>query len=143
LDGLAATDNQSGSADGATCGSAIADSHTFGGFGVSLPFGSTVEGIEVSVSARADSANNSPQMCVQLSWDGGLSWSSPTALTPILSNSFAAYTLGSSTDTWGHAWLLGELQDSLLLLRVTDVAAKKDRDFYLDDLAVQVWYTPP
>ena len=78
-------------------------------------------------------------MCVQLSWDGGATWTSVKS-TPTLGTSEAAYTLGGATDTWGGAWSLVELGNANFRVRVIDVANSTVRDFSLDRVAVRVHY---
>jgi hypothetical protein len=47
--------------------------HSYEGYGISLPGGSEVVGIEVLFTARKDGSTNS-SLEVELSWDGGVSW---------------------------------------------------------------------
>jgi hypothetical protein len=84
-------------------------------------------------------------MCVQLSWDGGTSWTaaSTTYQTATLSTSQRTYSLGENGDTWGRTWALSELSDANFRVRVTDVASSTSRTFYLDWAAVRVYYGPP
>ena len=70
------------------------DKHRFYDFNISLPGGATVTGIEVRLDAFADSTSSAPKMCVQLSWDGGTTWTTAKQ-TPTLTTSQATYILGS------------------------------------------------
>ncbi len=137
-----AVDNKSGTADDTTCADANADRHVFKGYGVSLAAGAAINGIVVRLDAYGDNSSNSPVMCVELSWDGGVSWT-VAKTTPVLANSLTTYTLGSATDTWGRPWIASELADGLFAVRITNTQANKDKDFYLDLVAVNVTYTPP
>ncbi len=42
-------------------------------------------------------------MCVELSWDGGATWTAAQA-TPTLGATEATFILGSNSDTWGRTW---------------------------------------
>jgi hypothetical protein len=77
-------------------------------------------------------------MCVQLSWNGGASWTSAQT-TPNLSTSEQTYTLGSSSDTWGRTWSASDFSNANFRVRVTDVASSTSRTFYLDWAAVRVY----
>ena len=81
-------------------------------------------------------------MCVELSWDGGTTWTAASE-TPVLGKSEATFILGSASDAWGRTWSPADLADGGFLVRITDVASKPDRDFRLDWVAVQVTYAPP
>ena len=71
--GGVAQDVNSGSNTNSSCTNKGKDKHQFYNYNVSLPGGVTVKGIEVRLDAFVDAASNSPTMCVQLSWNGGLS----------------------------------------------------------------------
>ena len=139
--GSEAVDNKSGTADDTTCGDVNADRHVFDDFGLTIPLGASVNGIEVRLDAYVANSNNSPAMCVELSWNNGVSWTAAKT-TPLLTNSLATYVLGSTTDDWGRSWIASQLGNGTLRVRVTNTAAKTDRDFHLDWVAVQVTYTP-
>ncbi len=50
------------------------DKHRFSAYGLTLPAGATITGIEVRLDAKANAPAGSPVMCVELSWDGGATW---------------------------------------------------------------------
>ena len=113
----------------------------FYAYNLNLPATATVLGLEVRADARVDSASGSPRMCVQLSWDGGITWTAAKT-TAVLGTSLSTNTLGSSTDTWGRIWTVANLSNTNFRVRVTNIAASTARDFSLDWLAVQVTYRP-
>jgi parallel beta-helix repeat protein len=139
-DGLA-LDFNSGTGAPHTCSSPTKDRHTFDGYGIALPFGATVLGIEVRLDARANSSNGNPRMCVELSWDGGATWTAALE-TENLSIFEETYILGGTNNSWGHSWTPGELADGAFRLRVTDRSQNSGRDFFLDWAAVRVTYQP-
>jgi hypothetical protein len=140
-DGLFAVDTNSGTNSNTSCTSNRKDRHTFYNYGFSIPSGATVRGIEVRTDGRVDSTSGSPKFCIQLSWNGGASWTAAKA-TSTLTTSEATYLLGGAADTWGRTWASGDLTNGNFRVRITDVASNTSRDFSLDWVAVQVTYTP-
>jgi len=138
-DSLFAVDNNSGSGTNTSCTSTQKDRHRFYNFGFDIPPASVIQGIEVRLDAKADSTSGAPKICVQLSWDGGASWTT-TKSTPTLTTSNATYVLGGPADNWGLAWTLSSLSDANFRVRVIDVSSSTSRDFSLDWVAVRVTY---
>jgi len=139
-DSLNAVDNNSGSGTSTSCTSTAKDKHRFFNYGISIPAGATVNGIEVRLDARADSTASAPKMCVQLSWDGGATWTSAKS-TATLGTSMSTFILGSPTDTWGRTWSSTNLADANFRVRVINVSSSTSRDFFLDWVAVRVTYS--
>ena len=140
-DGVFAVDTNSGTNNNTSCTSNRKDRHTFYNYNVSIPSGATVTGIEVRLDGRADSTSGSPRFCVQVSWNGGASWTTAKT-TSTLTTSEATYLLGGAADTWGRAWASGDFSNANFRIRITDVASSTSRDFSLDWVGVQVSYTP-
>jgi hypothetical protein len=138
-DSFFAVDNNSGSGTNTSCTSTQKDKHRFYNFGFDIPPASVIQGIEVRLDAKADSTSGAPKICVQLSWDGGASWTT-TKSTPTLTTSNATYVLGGPADNWGLAWTLSSLSDANFRVRVIDVSSSTSRDFSLDWVAVRVTY---
>jgi len=137
-DGAPAEDNNSGTDTVLSCADPGKDRHRFYNYGFAVPAGATVNGVEIRVDVRLD--NGPGYVCIQLSWDGGASWTAPKQ-TPSLTSSFAAYTVGGAADTWGHGWTASELSNTNFRLRVIDVASNSDGRFRLDWVGAQVYYT--
>ena len=78
---------------------------------------------------------------MQVSWDGGTSWTAAKS-TSTLTTSEATYLLGGAADTWGRTWASANFDNTNFRVRITDVASNTSRDFSLDWIAVQVTYTP-
>jgi hypothetical protein len=136
-DNLFAVDTNSGTNNNTSCTNNGKDKHIYYNYGVSLPAGATINGIEVRLDALADSTSGAPKMCVQLSWNGGTSWTSAKT-TANLTTSAATYTLGGAADTWGRTWSVGDLSNGSFRVRIINVASSTSRDFSLDWVAVQV-----
>src|SRR4029077_8226607 len=71
--GTIASDVNSGTANGTSCTSAARDSEVASGNSLGT-LGTTILGIQVQLTGRASIANKAPKFCVQLSWNGGASW---------------------------------------------------------------------
>jgi hypothetical protein len=116
-----------------------ADRHRYYNYGVSVPAGSTITGIEVRLDWWLDSKTGTNNMDVQLSWDGGTTWTS-TKRDSTETTTEHSKTLGSSTDTWGHTWTSEQLNNTNFRVRVICNSSASARDFYLDWVAVNVYY---
>ncbi|TAK37318.1 MAG: hypothetical protein EPO30_10860 [Lysobacteraceae bacterium] len=140
-DGAFAADKNSGTGGSTSCASPRRDRHQFYTYGIALPGGATVRGIEVRLDAKVDNTTGTPKMCVELSWDGGVTWTAAKK-TPRLAKAEKTYLLGGSADTWGRAWTPTEIGDGSFRVRLTDIAGNTARDFYLDWVVVKVYYQP-
>jgi hypothetical protein len=136
-----AVDTNSGTNTNTSCTNSGKDKHNFYNYGFNLPGAAVIYGIEVRVNARADSSSGSPRICVQLSSDGGATWTAAKTTTN-LTTSEATYILGSGSDTWGRAWTGSNFSDANFRVRVIDIASSTSRDFSLDWIRVNVRYLP-
>jgi len=140
--GVFAVDTDSGNGTSTSCTSTAKDKHLYRDYNLSIPSGSTINGIQVRLDAKADATTGAPKMCVQLSWNGGTSWTTAKQTTT-LTTSEATYSLGGATDTWGRTWTTSNFTNANFRVRIIDVASNTSRDFSLDWAAVQVNYTLP
>ncbi len=91
------------------------------GYNFSIPDGEMVRGIEVGISGWGRYANDA-RFDVELSWDGGTSWTSTGYGTEIFTTGFPVlFETGGATDLWGHNWTPYEVNNNLRV-RVTAVA---------------------
>ena len=134
-----AVDTNSGTTTSASYTDAGKDRHLFYNYAFGVPSGAAILGIQVRVEAKVDSTTGTPKMYVQLSPDGGATWTT-AKVTATLKKTDGVNTLGSTSDTWGRTWTAGELSDANFRVRVTNVATNTSRDFSLDEIAVQVTY---
>jgi len=122
------------------------DSHLYYDYGVSLLPGSTINGIRVRVVWWLDGASGDNSLGVQLSWDGGNFWTAPK-VDATETTSEHTVTLGGAADTWERTWSVAELSNANFRVRLTcnclGGAECDSRDYYLDWVAVNVFYTPP
>ncbi len=138
-DGSFAVDTNSGSNTGTNCAGTDKDKHRFYNYDFSVPSGATINGIEANIVAKADSTTGNPKICVQISWDGGNSWTTAKT-TNNLTTSSATYVLGGSSDTWGRSWSYSNFTNSNFRVRLIDLASNTSRDFSLDWVGVKVFY---
>ncbi len=140
-DSAFASDASSGTNTNTSCTNTGKDRHIYYNYNVNLPVSAVIKGIQVRLDARVSSASSSPKICVQLSWDGGTTWTTAKSTTT-LSTTERTYTLGGTTDTWGRTWTQANFSNTNLRVRIVDVAASSARTFYLDWIALQVTYQP-
>lgn len=138
-DGLFAVDTNSGNGTSTSCTSTQKDKHIYSNYGFSIPGTAVIDGIEVRLDGRVDSTSGSPRFCVQLSWNGGTSWTTAKTTTN-LTTSELTYLLGGGTDTWGRTWASGDFSDTNFRVRIIPIASSTARDFSLDWATVRVIY---
>lgn len=135
-----ATDTSSGSGSGTSCTGNDKDKHRFYDYGITVPSDGTINGIELRLDAKVDNTTGAPQLCAQLSWDGGTTWTSAKSTSTLTTNE-ASYTLGGSSDSWGRTWSTNELSNTNFRVRIIDVASNTSRTFSLDWAAIKVHYS--
>lgn len=118
------------------------DKHRYYNFSLSseVPSGATLTGIEVRLDGMTTVTTGIRKFCVQLSWDGGSSWTTAQEQS-ITSTSERSYYFGGSNDLWGRTWTTTQLNNTNFRVRITDVADSTSRTFRLDATAVKVHYT--
>jgi hypothetical protein len=142
-DGAVAVDPNTGIVGHSTsCTNAANDRERWWGYAFGLPGTVTsIDGLTVRADAGMNNNGGTSVLCVELSWDGGTTWTTAKSVT-LNSSAIATYTLGSSSDTWGHTWTAGQLSTTTFRVRVTDATGNPNKDYRLDYLAVTVQYTP-
>ncbi len=140
-DGVFAVDPSSGTGTGTTCTGNGKDKHLFYNYNFKLPVTASIKGILVQVKAKVSSASSAPKICAQISWDGGVTWTTAKT-TSTLTTANIIYTLGTATDTWGRTWAQGDFSNTNFRVRIIDMASSTARTFSLDSIAVNVSYQP-
>jgi len=146
-DASLATDASSGTGGTESCGTGATpdtrkDRHRFWGYALGLPGAvSAVNGIRLRADLGLIDITGTTNVCAQLSWNGGTSW---TALKPLAITAAAetTYTFGSTTDTWGRSWTVGEFSTTNFRVRLVNASTSTTKRFDLDYIAVSVTYTP-
>lgn len=79
-----------------------------------IPAGNVISGIEVSYEGYTTDTRQADN--VQLSWNGGTSYSlsAPTTTLTAIENT---YTLGNASDTWGRSWTIGDFTSNNFKVR--------------------------
>ena len=141
LDGRTARDINSGTTTSLNCTDPGQDRHRFWGYDFGLPAGiGAVRGIQVRPTVEVNNNGGTSLICIQLSWDSGASWTATRQVN--VNHALTTYTLGSTTDDWGHTWTRSELNATNFVVRIIDVSSMNGKDFDLDAMRVQVTYTP-
>ena len=117
------------------------DRHRYYNYGISIPAGCSVSGIEVRLDWWLQSTWGANSMSVELSWDGGATWTAAQSDATETTSEHTAI-LGGSSDTWGRSWTAGELSDGTFRVRVTSNGNRWWVDFFLDWVPVRVYYAP-
>ena len=142
-----ATDSNSGSGGTQSCGTgatpdATKDQHRFWGYALGLPGTVTsINGIRVRADLALNNASGTTNLCAQLSWDGGTTWTSIKSQA-IPAAAETTYMFGSTSDTWGRTWTLAQLNTTNFRVRIIDASSLTTKQFQLDYVAVSVTYTP-
>jgi len=130
-------------ADGGSFASNIngdGDRHRFYDYGYSINNACTISGIEVRLDWWIDSTGGNNSMDVELSWDGGSSWTAAKT-DPDETTTEHTVILGSSTDTWGRTWSVSDFTNANFRVRVT-MNGVGGRNYFLDWIPVNVHYAP-
>lgn len=142
-----ATDASSGTGGTQSCGTGATpdtrkDRHRFWGFATGLPGSvSAINGIRLRADLGMNNNGGTTNVCAQLSWNGGSTWTTMQALT-LSGAAEATYTFGGTGDTWGRTWSLGELSAANFRVRLINASSQTTKRFDLDFVAVSVTYVP-
>ena len=123
------------------------DRHRYYDYGFAIDSTCVIAGIEVRLDWWLSTTLDANSMSVELSWDGGTSWTAAKT-DSVQSDSEHTTTLGGSADTWGHAWTVAELSNANFRVRLTSNCTDTIfftcalRDFFLDWVPVKVHYGP-
>jgi len=97
-----------------------------------------IDGIEIKLESQG--SDGVEQTLVELSWDGGASYTT-SGKSIISAEEFSIQTLGGSTDTWGRTWSDTEFSNTNFRVRVEH--EPNDGDWVLlDHIQAKVYYTP-
>lgn len=142
-DTAVATDANSNTNTTISCTNAGKDRHRFWDFSLGVPATVTsIDGIQVRFDLGMNNNGGTNNLCVELSWDGGTSWTAPKIQNLTGGSAITTYTLGGVSDTWGRTWTPANLSNPSFRVRLTDVTSQPNKSFLLEYLAVQVTYTP-
>lgn len=121
-------------------------SQGYGTFGLSVPSGTNVLGIEVRVEANSSDSSGC-RLGMSLSWDNGTTWTTEQFYNLTGSDPNPPFTLGGAADTWGRTWAPADFNNVTFLVRVRDddpgAACTNTATSRLDGLDVRVSYQDP
>jgi hypothetical protein len=118
------------------------DRHGWWGYSFGLPATVTsIDGIAVRAGASLTNNGGDDYLCIELSWDGGTSWTAAQRLQ-LPNATFRTYAFGSGTHQWGRTWAVSELTSTSFRIRVTNATSHPNKTYNLDYLAAQVYFTP-
>jgi hypothetical protein len=136
LDANTGTGLRSGS-----CTNTANDAHRFRDFSLGVPVTApSISGIEVRADMGLNNNGGASYICIQLSWDGGTSWTTAKSVT-ITSAAETTYNFGGTADTWLRTWSAANFSNANFRVRVIDASTQNNKDYRLDYLAVRVSYT--
>ena len=140
--GAFATDAGSGTNKTISCTDTGKDRHRFSSYNLPVPLTATsINGIEVQLTGAPSTNNGTGQVCVELSGDGGATWTTISHSITYGTTAFTTFTLGGPTDLWGKIWAPAMFSNPTFQLRVTDVDNTGNKAFFLDYVGVRVNYT--
>jgi hypothetical protein len=130
----------------ATNANGIGDRHRYYGYNFSLPPGAIINGIVARTDWWTNSTNGTNSINVELSWDGGATWTAAKTQGTESTTDSNSKTVGSSSDTWGRTWSVSDLGATNFYVRVTTNCSGggtscSSRTFLLDWLPITVYYT--
>jgi hypothetical protein len=114
------------------------------GFGLNIPAGSTINGIEVDLRRRTRYAYaNIADHQVLLTYNGALQPGSTTA-PKTWTNNWIYASYGGKSDLWGRTWSAAQLNDASfgVVLSVAHKGTSGNNDAFVDHVRVIVHYAP-
>jgi hypothetical protein len=115
------------------------DRHRYYDYNGAVGSSCAIAGIAVRLDWWLSSTAGTNSMSVELSWDGGTTWTAARTDTTETTSEHTTI-LGGSTDTWGRTWTVGELSNANFRVRLTSNSTSSSRDFYLDWVPLTVYY---
>lgn len=114
------------------------DQVDYGNFGLSIPAGATIDGIEVAIEGnRVDPRT----LDISLSWDGGSTFTAAQNVGGTFTTSDRTVILGGTSDTWGRTWSATEFANGTFRVRADAVTSGPGDTLSVDQLQVRVSYT--
>ncbi len=110
-------------------------------FTFAVPADATIVGMVVSIEAKGAGIAGANNLGVELSWDGGTTYTTTAYATGAISTIDATYNLGGVEDTWGRSWSDSEFADATFRLKVNVINVKVEGSISLDHVQVKVFYT--
>ncbi len=117
-----------------------ADKQDWSNFNLGLPTGSTITGIQVDIEGRNAGDEGGVGVDIELSWDGGATWTSSGYGAAWPDEGSDAYkTFGGAVDTWGRAWTETDFSDTNFSVKLKKKGSNEDT-FEVDHIRAKVFY---
>jgi hypothetical protein len=124
-----ASDNQNASA------TTFGQRQSYSGFGFSIPTENQIVGVAVKIEGQGGGG----EIQIQLSWNGGVNYTSVKSTNPSLNGFETVYLVGGGADTWGRTWSPQEFANGNFVLRIS-YADGPDSTTYVDAIQVRVYH---
>ena len=119
----------------ATTAAAVASNYSNHGFFV--PGSNQIDGIAIKIETSGTTAAGN--IGIELSWDGGTSWTSSGNSTPTLTTTDVVAIVGGVSDTWGRSWSGSEFSNANFAVRLT--GNPSSNTVQVDAIQVRVYHT--
>ena len=107
---------------------------------ISIPAGATIKGIEVAVEANTTVPSGGYNLMVQLSKDGGSSFTTAKSST-IKGSTDVNYTYGGQTDLWGTTWSYSDFGSNFRIKLQINATIGDGYFINVDHIRIKVYYT--
>lgn len=114
-------------------------SFTVKDFNFSSLTGTTIDDISIKIEGFVASIASNAQFGVELSWDGGITWTTQKKTTKIYTVD-KVFTVSTGPSDWSHTFLPSELSNSNFRVRVTSILASTTNDADIDYVAANASY---
>lgn len=116
-----------------------AQSQVYGTYGIPDLTGNTIDGILVKVEGNVSSTTNRSEFTIELSWDGGTTWT--TAKRSFQFQTTDDNYFYGGADAWSHTFTASELTNANFKIRITnDFNGATTNDSNIDYVSVKVFY---
>ncbi len=122
--------------DGTYATTSSANTSTFSDYNNVLPDTNTIQGVVVKLELSGTTAAGN--IGIELSWDGGSSWTSTGYTTATLTTTDAVVSVGGPANTWGRSWSPGEFSNANFRVRLS--GNPSSNEIRVDAIQVRVYH---
>lgn len=115
-------------------------------FGFNIPFGSTIQGITVSIERKADFNNYVLDKYVQIiKSDGSIGTTNNANVLTKWDNNDETISYGDASNLWGETWTISDINDSDfgVALSVQEVGSSLNIEAMVDSFSITITYSLP
>ncbi|MEJ0001766.1 MAG: MBG domain-containing protein [bacterium] len=116
------------------------DSIDYTTFGLSVPTGATINGIQVALEGNRPDPRT---IDISLSYDNGVHWTTVKNTGTLFTTGAADKTVifGGTSDIWGRTWSPAEFTNANFRIRLTALTTSAGDEFRVDQIQAKVSYT--